>query len=41
MSAQRIHNIPPDKLALYEKLVKSSPKVERKGAANPYTSPKS
>jgi len=25
-------------LALYEKLVKTNPKIERKGAANPYTS---
>jgi len=31
---------PPDKLALYEKLVATNPKVERKGAANPYTSHK-
>jgi TfoX/Sxy family transcriptional regulator of competence genes len=29
---------PADKLALYEKLVASNPKVERKGATMPYTS---
>jgi TfoX/Sxy family transcriptional regulator of competence genes len=28
----------PEKLELYEKLVRTNPKVERKGAANPYTS---
>jgi hypothetical protein len=28
----------PDKLALYEKLVATNPKVERKGATVPYTS---
>lgn len=31
---------PVDKVALYEKLVATNPKVERKGAANPYTSHK-
>jgi hypothetical protein len=29
---------PPDKLDLYEKLVATNPKVERKGATVPYTS---
>ncbi|HEX3101167.1 MAG TPA: hypothetical protein VHQ01_05225 [Pyrinomonadaceae bacterium] len=29
---------PPEKVALYEKLVATNPAVERKGAANPYTS---
>ena len=29
---------PAEKVALYEKLVATNPKVERKGAANPYTS---
>src|SRR5262245_39192316 len=29
---------PADKLALYEKLVATNPKVERKGATMPYTS---
>lgn len=38
MSPQKKSNIPADKLALYEKLVKTNPKIERKGAANPYTS---
>jgi hypothetical protein len=38
MSAAQKHNIPADKLELYEKLVATNPKVERKGAANPYTS---
>jgi hypothetical protein len=32
------HNIPADKLALYEKLVATNPKIKRRGAANPYTS---
>jgi hypothetical protein len=32
------HKIPTDKLELYEKLVRTQPEVERKGAANPYTS---
>jgi TfoX/Sxy family transcriptional regulator of competence genes len=38
MSPQKNNNIPPGKLALYEKLVKTNPQIERKGAANPYTS---
>ena len=38
MSAKRKHDIPADKLELYEKLVATNPKIERKGAANPYTS---
>ena len=29
---------PADKVALYEKLVATNPGIERKGAANPYTS---
>ena len=29
---------PPDKVELYERLVATNPDVERKGAANPYTS---
>ena len=29
---------PPEKVELYEKLVATNPQVERKGAANPYTS---
>jgi len=38
MSAQKKSNIPADKLDLYDKLIKTNPKIERKGAANPYTS---
>jgi hypothetical protein len=38
MSPPKKNNIPADKLELYEKLVRTNPKVERKGAANPYTS---
>jgi len=38
MSLEKKSAIPPDKLALYEKLVATNPSVERKGAANPYTS---
>jgi hypothetical protein len=29
---------PVDQVALYEKLIATNPKIERKGAANPYTS---
>jgi TfoX/Sxy family transcriptional regulator of competence genes len=38
MSSQKKNNIPANKLALYEKLVKCNPKIERRGVANPYTS---
>jgi hypothetical protein len=40
MSVQKLKKskITPEKLALYEKLVATSPKIERKGANNPYTS---
>jgi len=38
VSARTKHNIPPEKLELYEKLVATNPKIDRKGAANPYTS---
>ena len=38
MSAPKKNNIPADRMALYEKLVATNPNVERKGAANPYTS---
>jgi len=31
-------NIPADKLALYDKLIKTNPTIERKGATVPYTS---
>jgi hypothetical protein len=30
--------IPPEKLALYEKLIATVPAIERKGAVHPYTS---
>jgi hypothetical protein len=30
--------IPPDKLALSEKLIATIPEIERKGAVHPYTS---
>lgn len=38
VGAKKKTNIPADKLELYEKLVRTNPKIERKGAANPYTS---
>jgi hypothetical protein len=38
MSSPKKNNIPADKLDLYDKLVSTNPKIERKGAANPYTS---
>jgi len=38
MASAKKPDIPADKLALYEKLVATLPEVERKGAANPYTS---
>jgi TfoX/Sxy family transcriptional regulator of competence genes len=31
-------DIPADKLTLYDKLIATMPEIERKGAANPYTS---
>ena len=31
-------NIPADKVALYDKLIKTNPRIERKGATVPYTS---
>ena len=36
--AAKKNNIPADKLELYEKLIATNPEIERKGAANPYTS---
>ncbi len=36
--AKTAASAPADKLALYEKLVATNPKVERKGATVPYTS---
>jgi hypothetical protein len=38
MSTKKRCNIPLDKQALYDKLLATNPKIERKGAANPYTS---
>jgi hypothetical protein len=38
VSAKKKCNIPADKQALYDKLLATNPKTERKGAANPYTS---
>ena len=38
MPTTQKHNIPADKLELYEKLVRTNPSLKRKGAANPYTS---
>jgi hypothetical protein len=38
MAAAKKNNIPANKLELYEKLVATMPDIERKGAANPYTS---
>ena len=36
--AKAAYEGPAEKLELYEKLVATNPEVERKGAANPYTS---
>jgi hypothetical protein len=38
MGTKKKCNIPADKQALYDKLLLTNPKIERKGAANPYTS---
>jgi len=38
MATAKKSKIPPDKLELYEKLIASNPKIERKGAVHPYTS---
>lgn len=38
MSTRKQPDIPADKLALYDKLIATHPEIERKGAANPYTS---
>jgi len=38
MSAQKKSDIPADKLELYDKLIATNPKIERKGATHPYTS---
>ena len=38
MSALKKSSIPAEKLGLYEKLIATNPKIERKGATHPYTS---
>jgi hypothetical protein len=38
VSSAKNPDIPEDKLALYDKLIANHPEIERKGAANPYTS---
>jgi len=38
MATRKECKVPPDKLALYDKLVAAHGNVDRKGAANPYTS---
>ncbi|MGO9519569.1 MAG: hypothetical protein ACLPND_21235 [Candidatus Korobacteraceae bacterium] len=38
MTAQKKSDIPVEKLELYEKLIATNPKIERKGATHPYTS---
>ena len=37
MSAAKKSSAPPDKIELYEKIVATNPKIERKGATIPYT----
>jgi hypothetical protein len=36
--AAKVSKIPTEKLALYEQLIASDPKIERKGDVHPYTS---
>jgi hypothetical protein len=38
MSSPIKNYIPADKMEFYERFVRTNPKVERNGAANPYTS---
>ena len=38
MSTKKKCHIPADKQASYDKLLRTNPKIERQGAANPYTS---
>jgi TfoX/Sxy family transcriptional regulator of competence genes len=38
MSTPKKSATPADKIALYDELIATNPKIERKGAANPYTS---
>jgi len=37
-TAKKKSTIPPEKLALYEKLIATNPAIERKGDVHPYTS---
>jgi hypothetical protein len=38
MAKAKVSTIPPEKLALYEKLIATIPEIERKGDVHPYTS---
>jgi hypothetical protein len=38
MATKKGNSIPPEKLALYDKLIETNPAVERKGDTIPYTS---
>jgi hypothetical protein len=38
MAVSKTSKIPPEQLALYEKLIATNPHIERKGAVHPYTS---
>src|SRR5277367_329797 len=38
MATKKKSGIPPETLALYEKLIATNPKIERKGDVHPYTS---
>jgi len=38
MATKKVSTIPPDKLALYEKLIATLPHIDRKGDVHPYTS---
>jgi hypothetical protein len=38
MATAKKSKIPPEKLALYEKLIATNPSIDRKGAVHPYTS---
>ena len=38
MAPKKVSKIPPDKLELYEKLIATNAKIERKGDVHPYTS---
>jgi hypothetical protein len=38
MPVKKVSTIPADKLALYQKLIATSPEIERKGDVHPYTS---